>query len=59
MDNLVKVQCFGIIWYQEWLPEIIRSWDVSIFVGTPFYFFTVLILFLMYSLIFMYMQIDN
>ena len=39
MDNLVKVQCFGIIWYQEWLPKIIRSWDVSIFVGTPFLFF--------------------
>ena len=36
MDNLVKVQCFGIIWYQEWLPKIIRNGDVSIFVGTPF-----------------------
>ena len=51
MDNLVKVQWFGIIWYQEWLPKIIRSWVVSIFVGTPFYDF------LMYSLIFMNMQI--
>ena len=30
MDNLVKVQCFGIIWFQEWLPKIIRSGDVSI-----------------------------
>ena len=38
MDNLVKVQCFGIIWYQEWLHKIIRSCDVSIFVGIPFYF---------------------
>ena len=36
MDNLVKVQCFGIICYQELLPTIIRNWDVSIFVGTPF-----------------------
>ena len=39
MDNFVKVQCFGIIWYQEWLPKIICIWDVSIFVGRPFYFF--------------------
>ena len=38
MDNLIKVQRFCIIWYQEWLPKIIRSWVVSIFVGTPFYF---------------------
>ena len=41
MDNLVKVQWFGIIWYQDWLPKIIRSWVVSIFVGTPFYFLTI------------------
>ena len=54
MDNLVKVQWFGIIWYQEWLPKIIRSWVVSIFVGTPFYFYFD---FLMYSLIYMNMQI--
>ena len=54
MYNLVKVQWFGIIWYQEWLPKIIRNWVVSIFVGTPFYFFYN---FLMYSLIFMKMQI--
>ena len=54
MDNLVKVQWFGIIWYQEWLPKIIRSWVVSIVVGTPFYFFYDN---LMYSLIFMNMQI--
>ena len=53
MDNLVKVQCFGIIWYQEWLPKIIRIWDVSIYVGTPFYFLR----FPFYSLIFMNMQI--
>ena len=54
MDDLVKKQWFGIIWYQEWLSKIIRSWVVSIFVGTPFYFFYD---FLMYSLIFMNMQI--
>ena len=54
MDNLVKVHCFGIIWYQEWLPKIIRSWVLSIFVGTPFYFFND---FLLYSWIFMNMQI--
>ena len=36
MDNLIKVQRFGIIWYQEWLPKITCSWVVSIFVGTPF-----------------------
>ena len=53
MDNLVKVQWFGIIWYQEWLPKITRSWVVSIFVGTPFLFFYD---FLMYSFIFMNMQ---
>ena len=28
MDTSVKVQCVGIIWYQEWLPETIRSLDV-------------------------------
>ena len=54
MDNLVNVQWFGIISYQEWLPKIIRSCFVSIFVGTPFIFFYD---FLMYSLIFMNMQI--
>ena len=54
MDNLLKVQRFGIIWYQEWLPKIILSWVASIFVGTPFYFFYD---FLMYSSIFMNMQI--
>ena len=53
MDKLVNVQCFGIIWSQEWLPKITRSWVVSIFMGTPFYIFYD---FLMYSFVFMNMQ---
>ena len=46
LENLLngqfgKVQWFGIIWCQEWLPKIIRSWVLSIFVGTPFLFFMI------------------
>ena len=53
MDNLVKVQWFGIIWYEEWLPKKSQL-SCKYFCGYTLLFFYD---FLMYSLIFMNMQI--
>ena len=38
LENLLNGQFGKLFWYQEWLPKIIHSCVVSIFVGTPFYF---------------------
>ena len=53
MDNLVNVQWFGIIWYQECLPKNSQLSCKYLCGYTLLFFYD----FLMYSLIFMNMQI--
>ena len=54
MDNLVKVQCFGIIWYQEWLQKNDSHLRCKYFCGYVLLFYYD---FQMYSSIFMNIQI--